>query len=66
MSYWLLKTEPTVYSFADLQRDKKTTWDGVANNAALKNLRSMEKGDIAFLYHTGDEKAIVGDRKSVV
>jgi predicted RNA-binding protein with PUA-like domain len=60
MNYWLLKTEPSVYSFADLQRDRKTTWDGVSNNVALKHLRSMKKGDSAFLYHTGNEKAIVG------
>ncbi len=60
MSYWLLKTEPSVYSFADLQRDRKTTWDGVSNNVALKHLRAMKKGDSAFLYHTGNEKAIVG------
>jgi predicted RNA-binding protein with PUA-like domain len=60
MSQWLLKTEPTVYSFADLQRDRKTTWDGVSNTVALKHLRAMQKGDTAFLYHTGKEKAIVG------
>ena len=60
MSYWLLKTEPSVYSYADLERDKKTTWDGVTNNLALKHIRSMKKGDLAFIYHTGDEKSIVG------
>ena len=60
MAYWLLKTEPSTYSFADLVRDKKATWDGIANAAALKNLRAMQPGDEAFIYHTGDEKRIVG------
>lgn len=60
MAYWLLKTEPSTYSFADLQRDKKTTWDGVSNNLALKHIRAMAKGDLAFVYHSGAEKAIVG------
>lgn len=60
MAYWLLKTEPSVYSYADLERDKRTTWDGVTNNLALKHIRGMAKGDLAFIYHTGDEKAIVG------
>ena len=60
MAYWLLKTEPTVYSFADLEKDKKAVWDGVSNNLALKYIRSMHKGDLAFVYHTGDEKALAG------
>lgn len=60
MAYWLLKTEPTTYSYADLERDKKAVWDGVSNPVALKHLRSMQKGDLAFIYHTGEEKAIVG------
>ncbi len=60
MAYWLLKTEPSTYSWSDLQRDKKATWDGVANPTALKNIRSMNKGDLAFIYHTGDERAAVG------
>lgn len=60
MPYWLLKTEPSTYSYEDLLRDKKATWDGVANPAALKNIRGMQKGDLAFIYHTGDEKSIVG------
>jgi len=60
MAYWLLKTEPDCYSFADLERDKKTVWDGVTNNLALKYLREMKKGDLALIYHTGDEKAAVG------
>ncbi|MBL8007968.1 MAG: EVE domain-containing protein [Ignavibacteria bacterium] len=60
MKYWLLKTEPSDYSFDDLVRDKKTVWDGVANNAALICIRNVNKGDLAFVYHTGDEKQIVG------
>ena len=57
---WLLKTEPSTYSFADLVRDGRTTWDGVSNPVALKHLRAMRKGDEALIYHTGEEKAIVG------
>jgi predicted RNA-binding protein with PUA-like domain len=57
---WLLKTEPSTYSFADLQRDKRTVWDGVKNPQALKNLSQVQKGDRLFIYHTGDEKAVVG------
>jgi predicted RNA-binding protein with PUA-like domain len=57
---YLLKTEPTAYSFADLQRDKATTWDGVTNPVALKNLRGMKSGDRLVIYHTGDEKSAVG------
>lgn len=60
MKYWLLKTEPTVYSFDDLVKDKNTTWDGVSSPAGLKNIRNIKKGDLAFIYHTGDEKQIVG------
>jgi predicted RNA-binding protein with PUA-like domain len=59
-NYWLLKTEPGTYSFADLEREKRATWDGVANALALKHLRSMKRGDLAFIYHTGDEKQIIG------
>lgn len=59
-NYWLLKTEPSTYSYADLERDKKAVWDGVSNALALKHLRSMKRGDLAFVYHTGDEKQIVG------
>ena len=57
---WLLKTEPSTYSFADLERDGKAVWDGVSSNAALKNIRAMKKGDLALVYHSGDEKAIIG------
>lgn len=60
MGYWLLKTEPDEYSYSDLERDGKTVWDGVTNNLALKNLRSIRKGDLAFIYHTGNEKQVVG------
>ena len=60
MAYWLLKTEPDNYSFDDLLRDKKTVWDGVSNNLALKNLRQIKKGDQAFIYHTGDQRRIAG------
>jgi predicted RNA-binding protein with PUA-like domain len=57
---YLLKTEPTAYSFADLQRDKSTVWDGVTNPVALKHLREMRPGDRLVIYHTGDEKSAVG------
>ena len=57
---WLFKTEPSVYSFQQLQKDKKTMWDGVKNNLALKNLNDIKKGDEILIYHTGDEKAAVG------
>jgi predicted RNA-binding protein with PUA-like domain len=57
---YLLKTEPSTYSFADLQREKTTIWDGVTNPVALKNLRGMKPGEHLVIYHTGDEKAAVG------
>jgi predicted RNA-binding protein with PUA-like domain len=57
---YLLKTEPSVYSFADLQREKTTIWDGVTNPVAVKNLRAMKAGDGLVIYHTGDEKQAVG------
>jgi predicted RNA-binding protein with PUA-like domain len=57
---WLFKTEPSVYSFQQLEKDKKTMWDGVKNNLALKNLKDIKKGDEILIYHTGDEKAAVG------
>ena len=60
MNYWLLKTEPDSYSWSDLVKDKKTVWDGVRNFQARSNMKKMEKGDVVFIYHTGDEKAIVG------
>ena len=58
--FYLLKTEPTVYSFADLQREKATVWDGVTNPVAVKHLREMPKGAKLVIYHTGDEKQAVG------
>jgi predicted RNA-binding protein with PUA-like domain len=58
--HYLLKTEPTAYSFADLLREKETDWTGVTNPTAVKNLRGMKKGDKLVIYHTGDEKAAVG------
>ncbi len=60
MAYWLFKEEPDHYSLEDLFRDKRTVWAGVENNLALKHLRSVQKGDRVFYYHTGKEKAIVG------
>lgn len=57
---YLLKTEPTVYSFADLQREGTTIWDGVTNPVAVKNLRAMKAGESLIIYHTGDEKSAVG------
>ncbi len=60
MNCWLLKTEPETFSWGDLVRDKKAVWDGVRNFQARKNLKEMKKGDLAFIYHTGDEKAVVG------
>jgi predicted RNA-binding protein with PUA-like domain len=59
-SDYLLKTEPTVYSFADLQRDGVTVWDGVTNPTAVRNLREMEPGSRLVIYHTGDEKSAAG------
>jgi len=60
MSHWLLKTEPGTYSLDDLERERQAVWDGVRNNQALQSLRQMQKGDLAFIYHTGDDKSIVG------
>ncbi|HET9995398.1 MAG TPA: EVE domain-containing protein [Candidatus Acidoferrum sp.] len=59
-SHYLLKTEPSEYSFADLQRDKATEWDGVSNPVALKNIRAMNPGDRLIIYETGDRKSAVG------
>ena len=60
MSDYLLKTEPSEYSFADLQRDKVTVWDGVHNPVALRNLGAMKPGDRLIIYETGDNKSAVG------
>jgi len=59
-SHWIVKTEPSTYSFDDLARQKTAVWDGVKNNLALKHLRQMKPGDRVLVYHTGDEKAVVG------
>ena len=60
MADYLLKTEPSTYSFADLQKDGATIWDGVSNPVALRNLRGMQPNDRLIIYHTGDEKSAVG------
>ena len=60
MKYFLAKTEPTVYSIDDLERDRKTSWDGVTNAQAVKNIREMRPGDRVFIYHSGGVSAIVG------
>ncbi|HUE55587.1 MAG TPA: EVE domain-containing protein [Candidatus Udaeobacter sp.] len=64
-SYYLLKTEPSEYSFADLQRDGTTVWDGVSNPVAVKNLRGMTPGDGLVIYETGDRKSAVGTATAV-
>lgn len=60
MSYYLLKTEPSEYSFADLQRDGNTVWDGVSNPVAVRNLGNMKAGEKLVIYETGDTKSAVG------
>jgi predicted RNA-binding protein with PUA-like domain len=60
MACWLFKTEPSAYSFDRLERERKATWDGVANPVALKNLAEVRRGDEVLVYHTGKEKAVVG------
>lgn len=60
MAYWLLKTEPSDYAYADLEADRRTLWDGVGNNLALKHLRQIRQGDQALIYHTGKERMVVG------
>ena len=62
-SYWLVKSEPSTYSWETLQRDKHARWDGVRNFEARNNLRAMKKGDLVFYYHSGEGKAIVGVAK---
>jgi predicted RNA-binding protein with PUA-like domain len=59
-NHWILKTEPSDYSFAQLRADRTTRWDGISNAAALKHLREVAKGDELLIYHTGDERALVG------
>jgi predicted RNA-binding protein with PUA-like domain len=62
---YLLKTEPTVYSFADLVKEKETDWTGVTNPQAVKYLREMKKGEKLVIYHTGDEKTAIGLAKVI-
>ena len=62
---WLFKSEPSTYSWADLERDRRTVWDGVKNALALKHLAAVATGDEVLIYHTGDEKAAVGIAKVV-
>lgn len=61
--YYLLKTEPAVYSFQQLQSERQTVWDGVTNPQAVKNLREMHKGDKLILYHTGEERRVAGSAR---
>ena len=65
MARWLFKTEPSDYSFERLQKDKRTTWEGVKNALALSHLRAVRKGDEIAIYHTGAVKAVVGIAKAV-
>jgi predicted RNA-binding protein with PUA-like domain len=60
MADYLLKTEPSAYSFSDLQKDNATIWDGVSNPVALRNMRGMQSNDRLIIYHTGDDKSAVG------
>jgi len=64
MAFWLFKEEPTHYNFADLEKDGSTVWDGVNNNLARKHLRSVKAGDRILYYHTGKEKAVVGEMRA--
>lgn len=59
-NYWLCKQEPSTYNIEQLKKEKTTVWDDVHNNLALKHMTQMKKGDLAFFYHTGDEKQVVG------
>ena len=60
MHYWLLKSEPHEYSWDTMKKEEIANWDGVRNYQAQKNMKNMEKGDLAFFYHSGKEKSIVG------
>jgi predicted RNA-binding protein with PUA-like domain len=62
-SYWILKTEPTTYSYGDLAGEKRTRWDGVKNNLALKHIRTIQAGDAVLIYHSGKEKSLVGQAR---
>jgi predicted RNA-binding protein with PUA-like domain len=59
-NHWILKTDTDTYSFDDLARERRAVWDGVSNALALKHIRSMAKGDQVLIYHSGDEKALIG------
>ena len=63
LNYWLVKTEPTAYAWADLERERTTRWTGVTNPLAKKHLRAMQVGDLVLVYHTGNEKQVVGIAK---
>ena len=63
MAFWLFKEEPDHYSYGDLERDGRTTWDGITNNLALQNLRKVLPGDRVLFYHTGKDKAVVGEMR---
>ena len=63
MNYWIIKSEPNTYSWEKLVKDGSTTWDGVRNYAARNNLKEMKKGDLVFIYHTGEEKSVIGIAK---
>jgi len=65
MSYWLFKEEPDHYSYADLERDGETVWSGVRNPLARKNLSQVKRGERIFYYHTGKEKAVVGEIEAI-
>lgn len=65
MNYWLIKSEPSVYSWEQLKKDKKSGWEGVRNYAARNNLRDMKKGDLAFYYHSNEGQEIVGIAKII-
>ena len=64
-NYWLVKSEPSAYSWEDLQKDRQTRWEGVRNFAARNNLRAMKKGELILFYHSGEGKEIVGIAKAV-
>jgi predicted RNA-binding protein with PUA-like domain len=65
MAYWLVKSEPAKYAYADLERDRRTVWDGVRNNAAALHLKAMETGDEVLYYHSQEGLAVVGVAKVV-
>jgi predicted RNA-binding protein with PUA-like domain len=65
MAYWLMKSEPSVYSWANLVKDKRTAWSGVRNFQANNNMKAMKIGDEAFFYHSNEDRAIIGIMKIV-